>query len=93
MSTELTFRATPLVRAVVAVCVTAEFLFVVLDYHVNYAGLSRIVSVRNLCNIAREDSLASWFGTTQTLLLALTLWMIFLVVRASGADRPRRIGC
>ena len=77
---------------VIAVCVAAELMFVFLDYHVNYGGLTDIGSLRRLTNIAREDSLASWFGTTQTLLIGLTLWCIYLVVRRGTTDRWRRAG-
>ena len=90
--TELTFRSTTFVRGVVATCIAAELTFVVLDYHVNYGGLTDLGTLRRLTNIAREDSLASWFGTAQTLLIGLTLWLIFLVTRQQTTDRLRRIG-
>ena len=48
--------------------------------------------MRRLTNIAREDSLASWFGTTQTLLVALTAWVVLWLVAAAGAPRWRRAG-
>jgi hypothetical protein len=91
-TTELSFRSTRLVRVVVAVCLAAELLFVFLDYHVNYGGLTEIGTLRRLTNIAREDSLGSWFGTTQTTLVALTLWCVFLVVRQQTDLRWRRTG-
>ena len=39
---EITVRAAPLIRTVVAVCVAMELLLVLLDYHVNYGGLTDI---------------------------------------------------
>lgn len=78
---------------VLMACVGLELLFLVLDYHVNYGRLSTIGAVRRMTNIAREDSLASWFGTTQTLLVALTLWLTYVVVRQAGkSSRFSRVG-
>jgi len=78
---------------VLKVCVGLELLFLLLDYHVNYGKLTTIGAVRRMSNIAREDGLASWFGTTQTLLVALTLWLTYVVVRQSPASsRFRRAG-
>jgi len=45
-----------------------------------------------MTNIAREDGLASWFGTTQTLFVALTAWSLVLLVRARQGPRWRRAG-
>ena len=69
-----------------------EIAFVLLDYHVNYGRLVTVGAIRRLTNIAREDGLASWFGTTQTLLVALTAWGLLLLVRASHAPRWRQAG-
>lgn len=66
--------------------------FVLLDYHVNYGRLTDVGAIRRLTNIAREDGLASWFGVTQTLLAALTAWVLWLLVRAADAPRWRRVG-
>jgi hypothetical protein len=91
-SVALTIRSTPFVRRLIASCIGAELTFVLLDYHVNYGGLVDIGTIRRLTNITREDSLASWFGTTQTLLIGLTLWLIFLVIRRQTTDRWRQAG-
>ena len=91
-SVALTFDAERVVRLVFVGCLGLELLFVVLDYHVNFGRLTDIGALRRMTNIAREDSLASWFGTTQTLLAGLTAWTIFLLVRAQGAPRWRKTG-
>ena len=72
---ELVVQSDRFVRYVIGFCIAAEILFVFLDYHVNYGRLTEIGAIRRLFNIAREDSLASWFGTTQSLLIGLTLWL------------------
>ncbi len=90
----LTFTLDPIWLAwrVLLVCVVLEILFVFLDYHVNYGRYTEIGAIRRLFNIAREDGLASWFGTAQTMLSALTLWGIYLVVRQRDAVSWTRFG-
>ena len=87
---EIAVSRTRLVTRVLVVCLLAEITFVLLDYHVNYGGLADIGALRRMTNIAREDGLASWFGTTQTLLVGLTAWAIPLVVRAQRGPRAPR---
>ena len=73
-----------LATRVLLVCFAAEAAFVVLDYHVNYGRLIDVGAMRRLFNIAREDGLASWFASTQTFLVGLTLLAIYAVVRSRG---------
>lgn len=89
---DLTLRSTKVIRTVVFVCVAIEVLLVVLDYHVNYGGLTDLGTIRRLTNITREDSLASWVGTTQTTLIAANLWLLYTVVRQVTTARWRRTG-
>ena len=79
-------------RRVFLFCLTLEVAFVLLDYHVNYGRLIDVGAIRRMTNIAREDGLASWFGTTQTLFVALTAWTAVLLARANHADFWRRAG-
>ena len=79
-------------RRVLVFCLTLEVVFVLLDYHVNYGRLVDVGAIRRMTNIAREDGLASWFGTTQTLFVALTAWGLLLLARASHAPLWRRAG-
>jgi len=65
-------------------CLAAEVAFVLLDYHINYGRLIDVPAMRRLFNIAREDGLASWFASTQTLLVGLTLLAIYAVDRLRG---------
>jgi hypothetical protein len=89
---ELRFDAEKLARRVLLFCILAEIAFVVLDYYINYGKLVDIGAIRRMFNIAREDGLASWFGTTQTLMAALTLWFIYLVVKRRPGPRWRPLG-
>ncbi len=64
------------------VCVLIELALLVLDYHVNYRRWTDLSQIRHLFNNTREDGLASFLAVTQTVLIALTLWGIFICVRA-----------
>ncbi len=71
-------------------CGSCELLFLILDYHVNFGRGVSVVGIRELANLAREDSLSSWFAYTQTLLIGLTLWLTYLLVRRDAAPWSRR---
>lgn len=88
----ISIDAKKLATWVLAACVLAELSFVLLDYFVNYGKATQIGAMRRMTNIAREDGLASWFGTTQTLLAGLTLWLTYLLARGRGATRFTRTG-
>ena len=88
----LTIHSDRLAKRVLIFCLVAEVLFVFLDYHVNYAEWTDIGAMRRMFNTAREDGLASWFAITQTLLAGLTLGLIYLSVKNSGAVRWRSTG-
>src|SRR3972149_11884030 len=73
-----------LASRVLLFCLATEVTFVVLDYHINYGRLIDVGAMRRLLNIAREDGLASWYASTQTLLIGLTLLAIYAVDRLRG---------
>ena len=60
----ITVRAGRVIRNVVIFCFSAELLFVLLDATINHGHWTDYGMLRRLCNITREDSLPSWFGTT-----------------------------
>ena len=66
-----------LVRRAVIFCLLVELLLVFLDLTVYFphadAGED---GIRGLFNIAREDSFGTWFSSTQTLVVAMVLWLI-----------------
>ena len=81
-----------LISRVVLICLAIEGLLLFLDYRVNYGRLTEIGAIRRFFNMTREDSLASFFSVTQAILLALTLWLIVVVVRNRAATRSRVAG-
>jgi hypothetical protein len=88
----LTVGIERLARRVLLVCVLVEIALFLLDYHVNYGRATDIGAMRRLFNTTREDGLASWFGTTQTLLAALTLWVTYAVARPLPKPRGWKTG-
>lgn len=73
-------------------CLVIETGLVCLDLTVNWWQWSDSGSIRRLFNTTREDGLASWFAVSQTLLVALTLWVIAAALHRQGAPGVRRIG-
>ncbi len=64
-----------LVRLLLALfAIEACLLFA--DLTLNHSEWTDYGPVQRFFNIAREDGVASWFQVTQTLLVALTLWLI-----------------
>ena len=73
-------------------CLSIFFLLMFLDYHVNYAYWTEIGALRRLCNITREDGLASYVGVTITGLPALTLWVTYVIERRLDSKKMARVG-
>ncbi|QTA82299.1 Uncharacterized protein dnl_46730 [Desulfonema limicola] len=78
-----------LAQKVLIICLCIEIGFVLLDFFINYNKWSGYKSLHRLCNIAREDSLASLFGTIQTLMAGLTLWLIVLIQK-NNTQTPKK---
>lgn len=90
---EITLNAPKVISWLLITCIAIEIAFVLLDYFVNYARLTTIGPIRRMFNITREDGLASWFGITQTLMVGLTAWFIWLVRRGQpGTNKWIKIG-
>lgn len=78
------------IRTILLVCIGLEIAFVLADYWINYREMADIGAIRRMFNITREDGLASFFGVTQTIFVALTLWTTWLVVRRQGSSTGRQ---
>ena len=81
-----------IVRVMFISLVLFEVFLVLLDAFLNYGKLIDIGAIRRLSNIAREGSLASWFGTTQTLLVGLTAVVIWYLSKKLDRERLYVIG-
>ncbi len=73
-------------------CVSAEILFFILDMVINHERGSDIRAIRRIFNTAREGSLPSWFGVTQTFLIGATALINFALVSKIDGATWRRIG-
>ncbi len=60
-----------------------ELFFVLIDIIINYGKWLDYGPIRRFCNIAREDGVASWFMTMQTLMTGLVLWFLYWLSRSS----------
>jgi len=76
---------------VAGICAAITLALVALDWAVTYRRGTDIGAIRRLFNMAREDSLASWYAVTVTCLAALTGWLIWAVARRVG-PRGRAVG-
>lgn len=81
-----------MVRYLFWTCFLFEILLVLLDGFLNYGRWLPYAPLRRLCNITREDSLASLFGTMQTFVLSGVAALLYLAARTSGASRTTRLG-
>ncbi len=75
-----------LIRRLFIGCVVIEMALVIFDLTINFASWSDHFLIQRMFNIAREDSIASWFGTTQTFVAALTLFLIYRI----NCEQPNR---
>jgi hypothetical protein len=75
-----------------AACLGIEIGLAVLDAVVNFGAAAAVDSVQGLFNVAREDSLASWFSVAQTWLVGVTFVLLALLARAAGAPARRTAG-
>lgn len=64
-------------------------LFVLIDATINYGRLIDIGSIRRLCNIAKEGSLAAWFASFQMLMTGMILFLVYAVVKKMGGTKWR----
>ena len=82
-----------LIKLVLIVAVAFEVLFVLGDIFINRFELIDINAIERFWNIAREDGVASWFGTMQTWMVGLTAILLYLVQRHDLAKPTwRRLG-
>lgn len=72
--------------------ISLSLIFFLLDIVINYNQLTTLPSIRRLFNLAREDSLAAWFASTQTLLTGFLLFLNYFKTCQMTPIRWRRWG-
>jgi hypothetical protein len=84
----LSRRSAP--RTLFLALVGVNLALVLLDGTINYAEWVSAPSIQRLFNIAREDSLANFLGSIETLVVAGVVWLIFVHARRT-ATPPRLV--
>lgn len=72
-----------LIRRIFISCLVIMVLLIIADYVFNYRDLFDDRSFRRIWNIAREQSIPSWFSSIQAQLLGVTVFLIAVVEHRS----------
>ncbi|HID36010.1 MAG TPA: hypothetical protein EYP39_01325 [Ghiorsea sp.] len=81
-----------LIFMMLVVLIGIELFLVALDVIVNYGKFTDIGALRRMSNMAREDGIATWFASTQTLLAGFTAMAIYIVSKQMGKKKSATIG-
>jgi hypothetical protein len=76
------------IRGIFVACLALILAFIACDYVFNYLDVFDERNIRRIWNIAREQSLPTWFSSIQAQLLGLTVLLI-AGIEAPGASRAR----
>ncbi|PCJ49767.1 MAG: hypothetical protein COA74_04780 [Gammaproteobacteria bacterium] len=76
---EIEINMKKLIKILFISCLTAQFLLIVFDYVFNYMDILDDRSFRRIWNIARENSIPTWFSSIQAQLLGVTVILIGVV--------------
>lgn len=71
---------------------TIIVLLIILDYWINWNEGSSSVSIRRMFNTAAEHSIAGWYSTTLTFLVALAAWANLALARHPERSARRHAG-
>jgi len=69
-------------RKIFILCILVEVLLLAADILFNYLDIFNELYIRRIWNIARELSIPSWFSSTQTQLMGLTVLLIGVVQKS-----------
>jgi len=68
-----------LIKIIFITCIAMQIFLIIFDYIFNYLDVFDEKGIRRIWNIARENSLPTWFSSTQTQLLGVTVFFIAIV--------------
>jgi hypothetical protein len=68
-----------MIKIIFISCIAIQILLIVFDYIFNYLDVFDEKSIRRIWNIARENSIPTWFSSTQAQLLGVTVFLIAIV--------------
>lgn len=81
MQTTVNIQARQFIKRVFYFCISVELGIALLDFFLNYLQWLPIRSLRKIVNITREEGIGNWFSSTQTLAIAILLFVIWYVER------------
>jgi len=67
------------IKVIFISCVVIQILLVLCDYVFNYIDIFDDKSIRRIWNIARENSIPTWFSSMQAQVLGVTVFLIAIV--------------
>jgi len=68
-----------LIKIIFISCIAIEVLLIISDYVFNYLDIFDEKSIRRIWNIARENSIPTWFSSIQAQVLGVTVFLIAIV--------------
>ncbi|MCK5719163.1 MAG: hypothetical protein KAH84_04340 [Thiomargarita sp.] len=72
-----------LIKIIFISCIASQVFLIIFDYIFNYLDIFDEKNIRRIWNIARENSIPTWFSSTQTQLLGVTVFLIAMVQAAN----------
>ncbi|MBE9563389.1 MAG: hypothetical protein IMF12_11070 [Proteobacteria bacterium] len=67
------------IKVIFISCILAQIFLIVCDYIFNYENIFEDKSIRRIWNIARENSIPTWFASMQAQALGITVFLIATV--------------
>ena len=65
--------------------VAFEVVLIFLDVFVNYFRWASVGAIRRMVNITREDSIGTWFSSSQMILVGVVLFLIALALKKQNS--------
>ena len=56
----------------------------------NFLDVTNHISIRRIFNVAREESLPTWYASLQALLVSVTAWALWRIEAARCSSSPSR---
>lgn len=72
------FDAEKLAKKIFWALLIIEITLIVLDYIFNFSMITEIKQFRRMFNIAREESIPTWFSSFQMFMVAIIMWLIYI---------------
>lgn len=81
----LSLSSKDIIQKIFWICIAIELILVILDLTFNYGPLGTSKTLRKIFNIAREQSLGTWFSVVQMSLVGLVSFFISILCRVKGS--------